>query len=117
MKARSDESLSRQLRNLRIKARLTQEELAYQAGVSRKTISTMETDDGCEGVSLSVLNRVMGALGVEISLVPKAPPNLDDLLNNNRKLFNAEAERALPERVRKTAKERLDNKSVVSHAP
>ena len=117
MKSYSDESLSRQLRNLRIKARLTQEELAYQAGVSRKTISTMETGDGCEGVSLSVLNRVMGALGVEISLVPKAPPNLDDLLNKNRKLFNAEEAHTLPERVRKTAGERLDDKPGVSHAP
>lgn len=117
MKSRSDESLSRQLRNLRIKARLTQEELAYQASVSRKTISTMEADDGCEGVSLSVLNRVMGALGVEISLVPKAPPNLDDLLNKNRKLFNAEEERTLPERVRKTAGERLDDEPGVPYAP
>lgn len=55
--------MSRQLCNLRIKARLTQEELAYQASVSRKTISTMETDDGCEGVSLSILNP-MGWRGV-----------------------------------------------------
>ena len=117
MKSNSDESLSRQLRNLRIRARLTQEELAYQASVSRKTISTMETDDGCEGVSLSVLNRVMGVLGVEISLVPKAPPNLDDLLNKNRKLFNAEEERTLPERVRKTAGERLDDEPGVPYAP
>ena len=117
MSKNSDESLSRQLRNLRVKARFTQEELAYQAGVSRKTISTMETDDGCEGVSLSVLNRVMGVLGVEISLVPKAPPNLDDLLNKNRKLFNAEEARTLPERVRKTAEELLDVEPGVSHAP
>jgi transcriptional regulator with XRE-family HTH domain len=117
MKTPSDESLSRQLRNLRIKARLTQEELAYQAGVSRKTISTMETGDGCDGVSLSVLNRVMGALGVEILLVPKAPPTLDDLLNKNRKLFNGEEARTLPERVRKTAGERLDDEPGVSCAP
>lgn len=117
MKGHSDESLSRQLRNLRIKARLTQEELAYQAGVSRKTISTMETDDGCAGVSLSILNRVMGVLGVEISLAPKAPPNLDDLLNKNRNLFNAEEVRTLPERVRKTAGERLGDEPGASHAP
>ncbi len=116
MKNPSDESLSRQLRNLRIKARLTQEELAYQSGVSRKTISTMETDDACAGVSLSVLNRVMGVLGVEISLVPKAPPNLDDLLNQNRMLFNAEEARKLPERVRKTAGERLDDEPGEIHA-
>jgi DNA-binding XRE family transcriptional regulator len=117
MKNASDESLSRQLRNLRIKARLTQEDLAYQAGVSRKTISTMETDGGCEGVSLSVLNRVMGVLGVEISLVPKTPPNLDDLLSKNRKLFNAKDARTLPERVRKTAVERLADEPGVSNAP
>jgi len=112
-----EEPLSRQLRNLRIKARLTQEDLSIQSGVSRKTISMMETDDGCEGVSLSILNRVMGALGVEISLVPKAPPTLNDLLNQNRRLFNASESYTLPERVRKTVKERTNDEPGVNYAP
>ena len=58
------------LRQARLQKRLTQEELAERAGVSRVTLSRMETAAKTD-MSLAALVRLAGALGCELRLVER----------------------------------------------
>ena len=53
---------------MRREKKLSQEDLADVAGVHRNTIYRMETGSG---VSLSIFERVVDALGYEVELMPK----------------------------------------------
>lgn len=81
-------NLSIKLRELRVAARLTQAEVAELAGVSRKTISSIESDYECGNVTLPILSRVLDVLGAKVDIVSSAPPNLDDLLQENKEIFS-----------------------------
>ena len=61
-------SLTKLIRDMRREKKLSQEDLADVAGVHRNTIYRMETGSG---VSLSIFERVVDALGYEVELMPK----------------------------------------------
>ena len=54
--------LGEQLRKARLKADLTQEQLAYEAGVSRQYVSLLELNE--KSPTVDVLLRIYGAMGV-----------------------------------------------------
>lgn len=62
----------------RARARLSQEELAEHAGISRPTLSRVERAAG--DVGLDVIERIAGALGVAVAdlLVPPCEGRVDD---------------------------------------
>lgn len=102
--------LSRKLRERRLAARLTQAQVAEMAGVSRKTICSIESNYDCGSVTLPVLVRVLAVLGAKIDIVSASPPNLDDLLRENKEIFsgkteNTDATQQNLRRVRKTSTE------------
>jgi transcriptional regulator with XRE-family HTH domain len=67
------------LQRLRLQKRLTQEELARHARVSRVTLSRMET--AAKGdMSVSALLRLARVLGHELTLVERRWRTLDDVL-------------------------------------
>jgi transcriptional regulator with XRE-family HTH domain len=67
------------LQRARLQKRLTQEELAQRAGVSRVTLSRMETAAKSD-MSVSALLRLVRALGHELRLVERRQRTLDDVL-------------------------------------
>jgi transcriptional regulator with XRE-family HTH domain len=73
------------LQRLRLQKRLTQEELARHAGVSRVTLSRMET--AAKGdMSVSALLRLARVLGHELRLVERGRRRtLDDVLEEQRR--------------------------------
>jgi transcriptional regulator with XRE-family HTH domain len=68
-----------QVANLRKQQRLSQTELARQAGVSRAMISDLETGQLHDPGVRKVL-RVLKVLGMGVRIVSLSPPTLDDLL-------------------------------------
>lgn len=96
-------SLAERCRAFRVKARLTQSELARAAAVSRKTISLLESGDFTLRISLESLQRVADILGLELRLEPPTKPTLDDLLHSHS--FQ-EPEAPSLRRVRKTHTEK-----------
>ena len=91
-----------QIRERRLALRLTQQELADQAHVSRKTIAGLESPHPDNRVSLTVLTRVAGLLGLVMTLMPVVKPTLDDLLTQNTWEDGQETDR-VRRRVRKPA--------------
>jgi transcriptional regulator with XRE-family HTH domain len=69
MKIQGDLSLAEVVRLTRKRKKWTQEELAKQAGVSRNYIGMIER--GHDDVTLYTLNRVVNALGFNISFSVK----------------------------------------------
>jgi len=72
------------LQQARHQARLSQEQVAHRAGVSRVTLSRME--GAAKGdMSVAALLRVCGALGLELQLVHKGHRRtLEDVLREQR---------------------------------
>ena len=70
-KARADDAVARKIYNLRIKAGLTQRQLAKMVGTTASVICRLEDAD-YDGHSLAMLNRIAAALNqrVEIRFVP-----------------------------------------------
>lgn len=93
--------ISEKVRTLRLEKRLTQDELASAAGVSRRAVSTMENEVYAESVNLSTLLKVLNTLGYEMDFKPMCAPTLDDLLRGQ----NAMPESTGASRVRKTRAE------------
>jgi len=62
------------LRRLRHEKGLSQDDLAYEAEVSRSYLSQLET--GAHYASLKIVGRLADALGVEPADLLKAPPRL-----------------------------------------
>ena len=66
----SEDDLGRAIRELRRARRMTQQELAERAGVSRGCVSGLER--AAYGTSATGLLAVLGALGYELDLHPRA---------------------------------------------
>ena len=64
--------------------KLTQEQLADLAGLSRRTIVLMESGGDC---TLSSLRRVTLALGLQMRATPLQRPTLEDMVRENEMLF------------------------------
>ena len=69
--ARVNDAVARKIRELRLKARLTQRQLAKLVGTSASVICLLEDAD-YDGHSMAMLNRIAAALNqaVEIRFVP-----------------------------------------------
>jgi DNA-binding XRE family transcriptional regulator len=67
----ANDDVARKIYNLRVKARLTQQQLARMIGTTASVISRLEDAD-YEGHSLAMLNRIAAALDkqVRIDFVP-----------------------------------------------
>jgi DNA-binding XRE family transcriptional regulator len=64
--------------------RLTQQQVADLAGVSRRTIVLIESGGDC---TLSTLRRICTALGLQINAHTQHLPDLDDITRENELLF------------------------------
>lgn len=64
-------NLGEEVRAARRRARLSQDELAELAGISRRPIYLLESGKGA--VRLDILLRILDALGLEITLRPREP--------------------------------------------
>jgi transcriptional regulator with XRE-family HTH domain len=64
--------------------KLTQQQLAMMAGLSRRTIVLIESGGDC---TLSTLQRIATALGLEIRARTQALPTLEDVTRENEELF------------------------------
>ncbi len=65
------ETLGGQVRAARVRARLSQDELAALASISRRPIYLLESGRGA--VRLDTLVRILDALGMALQIVPKGP--------------------------------------------
>lgn len=76
--------LVRDFVNARKAQKLTQEQLAAMAGVSRRTIVLIEAGGDC---TLGTLRRIATALGLEMQAYKPRLPTLDDMNRENEMLF------------------------------
>lgn len=60
--------MANKLKHYREKAKLTQQELANKADVSRNTISALETQDNVN-VTYEIMNKLSNALGYKVSTI------------------------------------------------
>lgn len=74
VQARTSE-LGQRVRRARLRRQVTSAELAAQAGISRNTLTALET--GKPGVTLATFATVLWALGLDGTLDPVANPDLD----------------------------------------
>ena len=65
-----NEDLITQIKNARVKARLSQEELAALANISRRPIYLLESGRG--SIRLETLVKILDALGLDLAIVPKS---------------------------------------------
>lgn len=73
------------LKEARKKAKLSQEQLAAPLGMSRATISALESGR-CEEIGFAKLAALLSIVGLELTLVPRASrPTIDDLRNERRR--------------------------------
>jgi transcriptional regulator with XRE-family HTH domain len=73
------------LKEARSKAKLSQEELAAPLGMSRATISALESGR-CEEIGFSKLAGLLEMVGLELTIMPRASrPTIDDLRNERRR--------------------------------
>jgi len=63
--------LVEQIKNERRRARLSQEELAALAGISRRPIFLLETGRG--SIRVDTLVKILDALGLALEIRPKGP--------------------------------------------
>ena len=76
-------SIADTLRQRRVAQGLTQDQAAAAAGVSRRTLSDLET--GRERITLGNLNRLLRALGLELATrEASGRPTLDELSDRYR---------------------------------
>ena len=72
------------LREARKRAKLSQEQLAHPLGMSRTTISALESGR-CEEIGFAKLTALFDILGLEVTIHPrKSRPTLDDLRAERR---------------------------------
>jgi HTH-type transcriptional regulator/antitoxin HipB len=73
------------LKQARTDANLSQQELAQPLGMSRATISALESGR-CEEIGFSKLVALLESVGLEISVAPrKGRPTVDDLRSELRR--------------------------------
>jgi transcriptional regulator with XRE-family HTH domain len=68
--ANSSESLAKEVRSARLRARLSQDDLAALASVSRRPIYLLESGRGA--IKLDTLLKILDALGFELMIRPKS---------------------------------------------
>jgi transcriptional regulator with XRE-family HTH domain len=73
------QDLGAEIAAIRKELRMTQAEVAEQAGVSRALISNLESGH-LHDPGVKKLFRILKVLGKGIRIVPLGPPTLDDLL-------------------------------------
>jgi transcriptional regulator with XRE-family HTH domain len=72
------------LREARNNARLSQEQLAAPLGMSRATVSAIESGR-CQEIGFSKLVALLDMVGLELTIIPRASrPTIDDLRNERR---------------------------------
>ena len=71
------QKLGRAFKAMRANRGLTQEALARLAGVTRRKVIAIEA--GRSSVSIESHARLAGALGAELTLLPRTRPTLDEL--------------------------------------
>ncbi len=72
------------LKAARTKARLSQQELAAPLGMSRATISAIESGR-CEEIGFAKLAALLDRVGLELTVAPRVSrPTIDDLRNERR---------------------------------
>jgi transcriptional regulator with XRE-family HTH domain len=72
------------LQQARKQAGLSQEQLAAPLGMSRATISAIESGR-CEEIGFAKLSAVLGVLGLEVTVAPRSSrPTLDELRSERR---------------------------------
>jgi DNA-binding XRE family transcriptional regulator len=72
------------LKEARRKAKLSQEQLAAPLGMSRATISAIESGR-CEEIGFSKLTALFARVGLEFAVVPRSSrPTIDDLRAERR---------------------------------
>lgn len=72
------------LKEARKKANLSQEELAAPLGMSRATISAIESGR-CEEIGITKLVALLNIVGLELAVTPRSSrPTLDELRNERR---------------------------------
>ena len=67
----AEEFLVEQVKKARVKARLSQDDLAALADISRRPIYLFESGRG--SIRLETLFKILDALGLEIHIRPKGP--------------------------------------------
>ena len=73
------------VKDARRKAKLSQEKLAQPLGMSRATISAIESGR-CTEIGFTKLSALLDRLGLELNVVARASrPTLDDLRNQRRR--------------------------------
>jgi transcriptional regulator with XRE-family HTH domain len=78
------QQIGRFLKDARKRARLSQEQLARPLGMSRATISALESGR-CEEIGFAKLAALLDVLGLEIMVGPhKTRPTIDDLRAERR---------------------------------
>ena len=68
-----NEELVEQIKNARLKARLSQDELAALASISRRPIYLLESGRG--SIKLETLVKILDALGLTLTISPKSNAN------------------------------------------
>lgn len=77
----------------RKRLRLTQAEVAARAGVTRQTVSNIETGRNPE-VGLATLSRVLGVLGLSLTVGPAhALPSRADIAAHRRRVLASDVDR------------------------
>jgi transcriptional regulator with XRE-family HTH domain len=72
------------LKEARKKARLSQEQLAAPLGMSRATISALESGR-CEEIGFTKLAALLNIVGLELTVMSRqSRPTIDDLRNERR---------------------------------
>jgi transcriptional regulator with XRE-family HTH domain len=72
------------LKQARAQAKLSQEQLAQPLGMSRATVSAIESGR-CEEIGFSKLASLLDLVGLEITVAPrKSRPTIDDLRAERR---------------------------------
>jgi transcriptional regulator with XRE-family HTH domain len=78
------QEIGRFLKDARKRAKLSQEQLAHPLGMSRATISALESGR-CEEIGFAKLAALFDSLGLEITICPrKSRPTIDDLRAERR---------------------------------
>lgn len=65
-KDKTSEAIGKSLRQERIKKKITQQELAGQAGITQQMLSKIE--GGTENLSLATIKKIADKLGVKVSI-------------------------------------------------
>lgn len=73
------------IRKVRRDRKMTQSDLERESGVSRRTIQKIESGGQ---TTIGALSKICACLGLELIVAPRKKPTLDDMAEENRKLYS-----------------------------